>query len=54
MKDYEFLRVGDLVVDNCGICEVTEVDGDIITAKTVIPKDIFVEAYNKYIKGDTD
>lgn len=54
MRDYDFLRVGGFVVDEFGICVVMEVDGDIITAKTVIPKDIFVEAYNKYIKGDTD
>lgn len=49
MAEYDSLRVGDLVVDKFGICEVTEVDDGIITAKIVIPKDIFIEAYNKFI-----
>lgn len=49
IRDYDLLRVGDLAVDDFGIVRVTEKDASGITVETVIPKDIFVEAYNKFI-----
>lgn len=49
MRDIYELKVGDLIVDRFGINKIVEVEDDVVTAETIIPKDIFVEAYNKFI-----
>lgn len=49
IRDYDLLRVGDLAVDDYGIVRVIKKEASGITVETVIPKDIFVEAYNKFI-----
>ena len=48
--DSEILYPGKVVVDNIGISVIVSVDENgIATAKTLLPKSAFVEAYNKYI-----
>lgn len=55
MDNTEILYPGKVVVDDYGINEIIDVDVDgIATARTLIPKEAFVDAYNKYIKGDTE
>ena len=52
MKNSEKLYPGKFVVDDYGICKIIDVDDDgIATAMTIIPKETFIEAYNKFIKG---
>ena len=49
MTDYDLLRVGDLAVDDYGIVRVIEKEASGITVEPFISKDIFVEAFNKFI-----
>ena len=50
MKSSEILYPGKVVVDEIGISVIVSVDENgIATAKTLLPKSAFVEAYNKYI-----
>ena len=49
MTDYDLLRVGDLAVDDYGIVRVIEKEASGIAVETVMPKSIFVEAFNKFI-----
>ena len=47
------LYEGVLFVDDYGINKVIEVDENgTVTAQMVIPRDAFIEAYNKFIKGE--
>ena len=55
LNQSEILYPGKVVVDEIGIAVIVSVDENgIATAKTLLPKSAFVEAYNKYIKGDTE
>lgn len=47
------LYKGVLFVDDFGINKVIEVDENgTVTAERIIPRDTFIEAYNKFIKGE--
>lgn len=49
------LYKGVVFVDDYGINKVIEVDENgVITAQMVIPRDTFIEAYNKFIRGNDD
>lgn len=51
-KTYDGHKLGDFVVGDSGISKIIEVDGYAgYTAELVLPKETFIEAYNKYIKG---
>ena len=55
LNQSEILYPGKVVVDEIGIAVIVSVDENgIATAQTLLPKSAFVEAYNKYIKGDTE
>lgn len=43
-------RVGNLIVSDDGIYTVLQDDGNSYITMMVLPKEIFVEAYEKYIK----
>lgn len=46
--------IGEVVVDDHGICKVIDVDdNNICTAETIIPKSAFIEAFEKYIYNPT-
>ena len=50
-KTYDGHTLGDFIVKDSGIFKITEVDGYAgYTAELVLPKEVFIEAYNKYIK----
>lgn len=52
-KTYDGHKLGDFVVGDNGISRIIEVDGYAgYTAKLVLPKEAFIEAYNKYIKDE--
>ena len=55
-KTFDGHSLGDLIVGDNGISKIVRVDPDYsgYTSELILPKEIFVEAYNKYIKGDTD
>ena len=55
MDNAENLYPGKIVVDDYGISEIIDVDSNgTATAITIMKKETFIEAYNKYIKGDTE
>ena len=46
--------VGEVIVSDFGICKVIDVDdNNICTAETIIPKEAFIEAFEKYIYNPT-
>ena len=46
--------VGEIIVSDCGICKVIDVDENgIYTAETIIPKYAFIEAFEKYLYNPT-
>lgn len=47
-------QAGEYEVDDYGISVVERVleEGQYIT-RTIMPKEVFIEAYNKYIKGES-
>lgn len=46
-------KLGDFVVGDNGISRIIEVDGYAgYTGELVLPKEVFIEAYNKYIKDE--
>ena len=52
-KTFDGHTLGDFIVRENGIYRITEVDGYAgYTSELILPKDIFIEAYNKYIKGE--
>ena len=54
-KTFDGHRLGEIVVKDHGICKIVDVDGYAgYTMETIMPKEVFVEAYKKYIQGDTD
>ena len=53
--EYPCLYKGCVFVDEFGISEIVDVDDrGIRTAKQVIPKSVFIQAYNKFIKDDIE
>ena len=47
------MQVGDYKVDDHGISQVEQIiDGKFHITKLIMPKEVFIEAYNKYIKGE--
>ena len=54
-KTFDGHTLGDFVVGDNGISRIIEVDGYAgYTAELVLPKEVFIEAYNKYIKGGAE
>ena len=55
-KTFDGHSLGDLIVDDNGISKIVSIDPDYsgYTSELILPKEVFVEAYNKYIKGDTE
>ncbi len=52
-KTFDGHTLGDFIVGERGIARVTDVGNDAAyTATIVLPKETFIEAYNKYIKGE--
>lgn len=53
-KTFDGHTLGDFIVGERGIARITNVDNEAgYTATVVLPKETFIEAYNKYIKeGD--
>lgn len=48
----EQVKRGQFIVDSNGISQVVEVDdsGSIYVTRQIVPKEIFVEAFQKFIK----
>ena len=47
--------IGNFRIDDDAIREVVTVfDNGSTLSRTIIPKEIFIEAYNRWIKGDND
>lgn len=54
-KTFDGHTLGDFVVGDNGISKIVEVDDySGYTAELVLPKEVFIEAYNKYIKGGVE
>ena len=54
-KTFDGHTLGDFVVGYNGISRIVEVDDYAgYTAELVLPKEVFIEAYNKYIKGGAE
>lgn len=54
-ETYDGHKLGEIVVKDHGICKIVEVfDYGGYVSKTIIPKEIFVEAYRKYIIEGTE
>lgn len=54
-KTFDGHTLGDFIVREKGIYRITKVDDYAgYTSELILPKDIFIGAYNKYIKGDVD
>ena len=52
-KTFDGRTLGDFIVREKGIYRITEVDDYAgYTSELILPKDIFIEAYNKYIKNE--
>ena len=49
------VKIGQFIVDNYGICKVIEI-GDFggYTVEQIIPKEVFIEAFEKYIKAESE
>lgn len=48
-------QIGNFRIDDDTIREVVTVfDNGSTLSRTIIPKEIFIEAYNRWIKGDND
>lgn len=49
------MQLGEIIVTDDGIEEVDAVfdDEDLYCSRVLIPKKVFVEAYEKWIKGET-
>lgn len=50
------VKRGDLIVDDDGIYRVIYADENdcYSTSEVILTKEAFIEAYNKYIKGEND
>lgn len=56
-KTFDGHRLGEIVVKDHGICKIIDVDDYAgYTMETILPKEVFVEAFKKYImkEGDTE
>lgn len=53
-KTFDGHRLGEIVVKDHGICKIVDVDDYAgYTMETIIPKEVFIEAYKKYIIDDS-
>lgn len=51
----EQVKLGQIIVDSYGISKVVKLeDYGGYTAEQIIPKEVFIEAYNKYIKAESE
>jgi len=49
------VKMGQVIVDSYGISKVVKLDGfGGYTAEQIIPKEVFIKAYNKYIKAESE
>ena len=49
------VKIGQVIVDRYGISKVVKLDGwGGYTTEQIIPKEVFIEAYNKYIKAESE
>lgn len=55
-KTFNEHSLGDFIVDDNGISKIVSIDPDYssYTSELILPKDVFVEAFNKYIKGGAE
>ena len=55
-KTFNGHSLGDLIVDDNGISKIVSIDPDYsgYTSELILPKEVFVEAFNKYIKGGAE
>ena len=55
-KTFNGHSLGDLIVDDNGISKIVSIDPNYsgYTSELILPKEVFIEAYNKYIKGDSE
>lgn len=52
-KTFDGHVIGEIVVDESGIYKVIDAgDEKSYSATTIMPRETFIEAYNKYIKGE--
>lgn len=52
-KTFDGHTLGDFIVGERGISRIINVDDYAgYTTELILPKDIFIEAYNKYIKNE--
>ena len=48
-------QVGEYEVDDYGISRVEQIiDEKMRITKLIMPKEVFIEAYNKFIKGESE
>lgn len=53
-KTFDGHTLGEIVVKDHGICKIVDVDDYAgYTMETIMPKEVFVEAYKKYIIDDS-
>lgn len=53
-KTFDGHRLGEIVVKDWGICKIVDVDDYAgYTMETIMPKEVFAEAYKKYIIDDS-
>jgi len=51
----EEIKIGQVIVDSYGISKVVELDDfGGYTAKQMIPKEVFIEAFQKFIKEESE
>ena len=54
-KTFDGYVIGDIIVDESGIYKVIDIGNEnSYSVTTIMPRETFVEAYKKYIKGGED
>lgn len=48
------VRIGQMIVDDYGISKVIRMDDLGYMSEVIIPKDIFIEAYKKWIEKESE